>query len=372
MGRLQPDTHLANATDPQGTEVNFAMDDDVLELVGSIGDFFDRRSDARTIAVAASQARCADRGRWSALCEMGLPVLRLPEPEGIGAGLLEATAVAERIGAVLLPEPAIETIVLANAWAAHPEASHILESLCDGTRLTAYCGFDRGTLAPSGELSGRIRIAAFDVIDAVAVPVADEYTGSAALAIVDATQLFAPISRSNLDPTRPVATVELDGVEPLAVLRLSPGVADRIRRELAVLTVAELAGGMQHVLSATREFVATREQFGRAIGSFQAIKHRLADMYALTEQARALAQFAAIDCATGADPVAIVESATRWIPRSAITVCEEAIHLHGAMGYSWEVDIHLHLRRALAVKTLLSDEAPPRRLGLATTKAEAV
>jgi len=335
--------------------VNFAMDDDVVALVDSIADFFDRRGDAQSVAEATTTSARTDRERWTALCEMGLPVLRLAEPEGIGAGLLEATAVAEKVGAVLLPEPAVPAIVLADAWSAHSKRFELLTDLCDGSRLIAFCGFDTVEMTVAGAARGRVRIPDDGAIDTVALLARDLYTAASAIVVIDNTQLPTPIDRSGVDPTRPTALVDLQGVEPVDVLRLSRQSAERIGRELTVLTVAELVGGMQQVLADALVHVKTREQFGRAIGSFQAIKHRLADMYATTEQARAAVQFAAVECASDLDSAsASVAAVARWVPRSAVSVFEDAIHLHGAMGYSWEVNVHLHLRRALATRALLN------------------
>src|SRR5690606_31140044 len=107
--------------------------------------------------------------------------------------------------------------------------------------------------------------------------------------------------------------------EPLDILRLTPGQANRIRHEVAVLSAAELVGSMQQVLDETVEFVTNRTQFGRPIGSFQAVKHQLADVYAMTEQARALVRHAAIAVDDGAaDAAELVGSVARWVPRSAI------------------------------------------------------
>jgi alkylation response protein AidB-like acyl-CoA dehydrogenase len=330
------------------------MDDDVLALADSIADFFEQRGDAVAIAEASAGTGGTDPARWSALCEMGLPVLRLDEPDGIGAGLLEATAVAEKIGSVLLPEPAVASIVLADAWARQPAAAGLLDRLCAGSWVTALSAFDRITVAPSGEVTGSVMVAD-DGIDALAVLGRDEGTGAAALAVVDATELPQPVGGHRLDPTRPMAVMELSAVQAFDVLPLSDREANRIRREFAVLTAAELVGGMAQVLADTVTFVGSREQFGRPIGSFQAVKHQLADVYALTEQARALVQFAALSSANDGDGAAdVVGSVTRWVPRQAINVFETAIHLHGGMGFSWEVNVHLHLKRALALRTLLN------------------
>ena len=334
--------------------MKFALDDDVSPLVDSLEDFFERRDDAKAIAEAAGRSQPFDHGRWAALCEMGIPLLRLSEPDGIGAGLLEATAVAEKFGTVLLPEPATATIVLADAWSTHPDGAARLEELASGSRVTVLCGFDTLQLSAAGSVSGRITVPHDGATEAVAVPACDDYTGGSAIVILDVNQLPAAISRSELDPTRPSGVVGLAGLEPVDVLRLSSAECDRIRREFTLLTLAELVGGMQKVLTDTVEYVKTREQFGRPIGSFQAVKHRLADFYAATEQARAAVQFAAIECAqSGEAASATVASVARWVPRSAIGVFEDAIHLHGGMGYSWELDAHLHLRRALSTRSAL-------------------
>ncbi|MEB3071707.1 acyl-CoA dehydrogenase [[Mycobacterium] vasticus] len=335
--------------------MNFAMDDDVLTLVESIADFFERRGDASAIADASAAGAVADRERWAALCQMGLPALCLAEPDGIGAGVLEATAVAEVIGAALVPEPATGTIVLARAWGAHAPTSEFLAGLCSGSQITALRAFHDVVLSPAGDLSGAVQVPDDGVTDAVALLARDAYTAESAIVVVDRATLPAPISRTAVDPTRSAALVSVDGVEPTEVLRVSNPAADRMRREHVLLTAAELVGGMQKVLTDTIGHVKTREQFGRPIGSFQAIKHKLADMYAATEQARAAVQFAALDCATNTDAGSTsVAAVARWVPRSAIDLFEEAVHLYGAMGYSWEVPVHLHLRRALSIRALIN------------------
>jgi hypothetical protein len=346
------------------------MDANVLALVDAIADFFERRGDANAIAEASLTSHVADRQRWAALCEMGLPVLRLPEPDGIGAGLLEATAVAEKLGAVLVPEPAVASIVLASAWSAH--SSGLLDALCDGSRVTALCGFDTVELSESGTVGGRVRVPDDDVTDAVALLVRDCDTGGSAVVVVDTAALPPPVARMAADPTRPTAVIDLDGTEPVDVLRISDSDAHRIRRDLGLLTTAELVGGMQRVLTDTVEHVKSREQFGRPVGSFQAVKHRLADMYIATEQARAAVQLAAVECADdAASAPAAVASAARWVPPAAIEVSEGAIHLHGAMGYSWETGLHLHLRRALTTQHAL-DNSKIVAAGALSSVSEAV
>ncbi len=329
-------------------DVDFAIDEDVVELVATIADFFDRRDDARAIASTSATGAAIDALRWSALCDIGLPALRVAEPRGIGASLLDATTLAERFGAVLLPEPASASIVLAHAWDEHGGAPETLDDLLDGSRIASFAGFDRVALSADGTVSGEIRMMDDDVTDLIAAPAA------LALVLLDRSALKARGTRRDVDPSRPTVSCELADVVAVDVLRLTPEALDALTRELVVMTVSELVGGMQAVLTRTIDYVGERRQFGRSIGSFQAVKHQLADMYVATEQARAAVQFAAIGCDQGTDTaVSDVAAAARWVPRSAIDLFDKAIHLYGAMGYSWEIDVHLHLRRALEVRTLL-------------------
>jgi alkylation response protein AidB-like acyl-CoA dehydrogenase len=327
------------------------MDADVMGVTAAIGEFFERRGDARTVAESAAVGSSAQRSRWAALCDLGLPALSLPEPDGIGAGLLETTAVAERIGAVLLAEPAVSSIVLADACGPHPHATSFVADICTGGQVAALCGFDTVELTAEGAVHGGALMPDDGLTELLALLATDSATGDPTLVTLDCAAL-PTTDRLTVDPTRPWAEIDLHGAQPIDVFRLSIESAHRIRSRLALLTVAELVGGMQKVLDDTVVYVTDREQFGRPIGSFQAVKHRLAGMYVATEQARAAVQLAAIECEQDADAAAVA-SAVRWVPRTAIDLFGSAIHLHGAMGYSWEVDIHLHMRRALATRHLL-------------------
>ncbi len=330
--------------------VDFGIGEDINELTEVVAEFFVRRDDARAIATASATGSAADGARWVALCDIGLPSLCIPEPRGIGASLLDAAAVAEKFGAVLLPEPASASIVLARTWAEHDGSPAVLDALLDGSSVADLASFSRVDLSADGTATGQLRLVTGDATDLVAVP------ARAALVLLERSALSHVGDRSDVDPSRPTVLCEFDGVAPVEVVELDEDAIVDMTRALAMLTVAELVGGMQAALDATIGYVGERRQFGRSIGSFQSIKHQLADMYVAVEQARAAVQFAAISVDSGAPSAATdVASATRWIPRAAIDVFDNAIHLHGAMGYSWEVDVHLHLRRALAVRALLNE-----------------
>jgi alkylation response protein AidB-like acyl-CoA dehydrogenase len=333
--------------------VDFATGEDVDAVASVIADFFDRRDDARAIAEASAAGKAMSRARWEALCKIGLPALRMPEPDGIGAGLRDSTVVAERLGAVLLPEPASASIVVAHAVNGHGGSSDLVEAMLDGSRIVALAAHHAVTGQADGTLAGRIRAADDDVTDLLAVPVSGPRS---AITLLDRSALCAVTERCDVDPSRPTALRKIDGFVEVETVPMTPEDVATVVRDWAVLALSELVGGMQAVLAATIAFAQEREQFGRSIGGFQAIKHQLANMYIAVEQARAAVQFAAISCdRAAATAVTDVAAAARWVPRSAIDLFDNAIHLHGAMGYSWEVGVHLHLRRAVATRTLLHE-----------------
>jgi alkylation response protein AidB-like acyl-CoA dehydrogenase len=333
--------------------VDFAIGEDVGAAASVLADFFDRREDARAIADASATGTTMSRTRWEALCEMGLPALRLPEPDGIAAGLFDSAVVAERLGAVLLPEPASASMVVVHAIAGRGGSTELVGAILDGSRIAALAAHHAVRVRSDGTLAGRIRVADDDVTDLLAVPVRGPRS---AIMLLDRSALREVIERCDVDPSRPSALCDVAGVVPVETVPMTPEDVATLVRDWAVLALGELVGGMQAVLSATIDFAQRREQFGRSIGGFQAVKHQLADMYIAVEQARAAVQFAAVSCDQGdATAAADVAATARWVPRSAIELFDNAIHLHGAMGYSWEVGVHLHLRRAVATRTLLHE-----------------
>jgi alkylation response protein AidB-like acyl-CoA dehydrogenase len=331
--------------------VDFAIDEDVSTLVAAVSDFFKRRDDARRIASAAAKGPAGDHSRWSALCQLGLPAFRMREPLGMAAGVLEAASLAEQLGAVLLPEPVTTSLVLPKLWSDKSGSSRLLDALVDGSAVVQFAVHSR--LELSGTVSGELVMFDDGITDMVAVPASG--TESAVVVILDPAQFPASSRTEHVDPSRPAVWYQLGGIRPVDILHVDDTDIHRAKREASVLMAGELVGGMQAVLTATIGYVRERQQFGRSIGSFQAVKHRLADMYVAVEQARAAVQFAAVGYdADSKDVSADVGACTRWVPDAAIELCDSAIHLHGAMGYAWELDVHLHLRRALATRALLN------------------
>ena len=222
----------------------------------------------------------------------------------------------------------------------------------DGSRVVSLAP-QVVTSEPDGTLSGSVRMPDGDVTDIVAVRVCGAGSG---LALLNRSEFTVATEHSDIDPVRPTALCDVTGARPVRTVPMTPDEAALVIRDWAVLTVAETVGEMYAVLAATVAYTQQREQFGRSIGGFQAIKHQLADMHVVAEQARAAVQFAAIGCdRASASATTDVAAAARWVPRVAIEMFDSAIHLHGAMGYTWELGVHLHLRRSVAAQALLRE-----------------
>lgn len=287
-----------------------------------------------------------DPARWNSLSELGLPAIRCPEPLGFELRLLEATLIAEHVGEILLPEPVLEIATLAGILACGDNSSE--RELLDRIIGREYVAVDlTGAPTDHGQVNAR---AAF-------VANAESF----AVLTADGLMLFDTPSDADIDaadPTRVIGSVRVSSTEARLVVSLDPSRIRRLQHERTVLIGAELVGSMQACLEQTLEYLRERQQFGKPIGSFQAVKHQCADLFAQIEQARALVRLAAISVDEDA-PAAVshIAGVAGFVPNAAVTVAGQCIHLFGAMGFAWETGIHLHLKRALASRSALG----PRR-----------
>ncbi|MBS44676.1 MAG: acyl-CoA dehydrogenase [Nocardioides sp.] len=331
-------------------------------------------------AVRGSLARVLDHDRVAALyddpgadvsaawravaSDLGLAALLVPEHlGGAGATAREAAVVAEELGRAVAPVPFLTSSVVATtvlvhaAQAGSQEAADALGGLADGTSTaalvlpwTARAGtrttYDGGPVRPVAGAVGA---------DLLLVPRAD---GLHLVPAADAE--VTPLT--SLDMSRPVATVEVGGEGVL--LADSEQAAVYVDAGLvagAALLASEQLGVAQWCLETTVAYVGTRVQFARPIGSFQAVKHRLADLYLEVVQAQAAARWAAAALAEGDPdlPVAVA-TAQSWCSEVALHAAEEAVQLHGGIGMTWEHPVHLYLKRAKADQLALGTPAAHR------------
>jgi alkylation response protein AidB-like acyl-CoA dehydrogenase len=284
---------------------------------------------------------------------------------GAGATLAELAVVLEEAGAALLCAPLLASAVLATTAiqraADRAAAADLLPSLADGTRIAtlAYTGQPGNALTAAHTADGwRVAGTAVHVLDgAVAdtvLVIADTRAGSALFA-VDAAQTRRH-DQPLLDPTRRLALVAFRGASSRLIGE--PGAGEQILSDTLdvarLMLAAEQVGAAQQCLNMTVEYACTRKQFGRAIGSFQAVKHRLADMYVAVQSARAVTEETI--AAYLADPQSAstaLRTAAALVSDAFLTVTTSALQVHGGIGYTWEHDAHLYLKRALSSARLL-------------------
>ena len=311
---------------------------------------------------------------WRTMCdELQLPALCIPEEYGgSGFGLREVGAVLEEMGRVVYPGPFFATAALATQalLLARDEsaASRFLPQIAAGQKTATVALFEPdsgwstrcGTKATRGPDGWRITGTKAWVIDGASADLVlitaacDEGTGLFAVSQDDPNLVSSPVSV--LDLTRPMATVR---VEAAQATRIGTGDASDwllptlIRHAVAAMA-CEQAGGAQECLSMTLQYLRERIQFGRPIGSFQALRHRCADLFTLTERARATARHA-VTVADGDDAVFAAGVAKSFCSDSYVSVADAAVQLHGGIGFTWEYPLHLHLKRAKSSALMFGD-----------------
>lgn len=292
---------------------------------------------------------------WHTLAaELGVAGLLVPESlGGAGAGAREAAVVMEEIGRAVAPVPFLSSAVVATVALLTAGDTETVSALACGEVTAALvvplttAPWDAVTGLPGADgLSGVVNtVAGAAEADVLVVPVAgvdgvELHTVSRDATGVDVSPVLA------LDMTRPLADVRFSGA---ASRRVGAG-ADAITAALQLgvaLLAAEQLGLMQWCFDTTLRYVKERKQFGRAIGSYQAIKHRLADLWFEVSSATSAARYAADTNARGDQDSAVAASvAQAFCSGAAVHAAEECVQLHGGIGMTWEYPAHLYLKRA--------------------------
>ncbi|MFF0862880.1 acyl-CoA dehydrogenase [Nonomuraea sp. NPDC003560] len=294
---------------------------------------------------------------WPGLAEQGLLGLHLPEESGgSGYGLLEAAVAVEALAEKLAPGPYVPT-VLASAVIHASKRHDLLEALADGTLTgaVALSGSLTGSRADDGSLvvSGTADpVLSGSLADVLVLPVTTS-EGEEWIA-VDASAVTVTPVRS-LDLTRPVAKVELSEARVPAERVLDGVRSPDVLNLAAILLGAEAAGLASWCVTAAAAYAKVREQFGRPIGQFQGIKHKISRMLVALEQARATVWDATR--AEGRELEYAAAVAGVMAPDAAVQCAKDAIQTFGGIGYTFEHDVHLYYRRALTLRALLGSSA---------------
>ncbi|GGO86761.1 acyl-CoA dehydrogenase family protein [Wenjunlia tyrosinilytica] len=331
-----------------------------------------------------------DEGLWERLAgAMGLPGLALPtEYGGVGCSMTELALACEETGRALLPSPLLATALLAAPVVAALGGDHqrngILPRLASG-ELTAALALPGAPgaalgLVPGGCEAGGGRAGGVQarregdgwllygqvdqVLDGhragllvVAAHTGGYTRGRTLLFLVDgAAEGLSRVRSATLDETRAQARVELREVPAVLLGHDGADVAEALRRTgdaAAAALAAEAVGAADRALANTVAYVRVREQFGRPVGSFQAVKHRLADLYVRVQAARSAAYYAA--WAAGEEPEELRTAGPLALAQAleaSRAAAGEGIQLHGGVGFTWEHDAHLYFKRAAADELL--------------------
>jgi alkylation response protein AidB-like acyl-CoA dehydrogenase len=322
-----------------------------------------------------------DRGIYRRLADIGL--LGLPFPEtygGAGLGMVEQALVLEEMGRAAYPGPYVASIVLAGtavlASGDKRAMARYLPGLATG-ELTATFAFlednlDWGTGAvtlhaePDGDgyrLSGVKRFVPFGhAVDTIVVAArtgaGDDEAGITLFAVPRQTAGLTVEENVTLDLDSKVSTLHFDNVRVAASDVIGtpgaawPAVAATLQRA-ALAACAEMLGATRKSLEMSVDYARVREQFGQPIGSFQAIKHRCAEMLELVENAHSATYYAAWALDAGAPDALLATSVAKsTVNEAARRVCGEAIQVHGGIGFTWEYDLHLYWKRAKHLEPL--------------------
>lgn len=339
--------------------MDFALTDDQLAIQAAARDYLADAA-APEVVRAAVDGDGFDPALWQGLAvDMGFAGLMIPEAHGgAGLGAVEMALVLEEAGRRLAPVPYFETAVLVVqallAAGTAVQQARWLPRLAAGAPASFAGTADRPVLA-DGRLTGTAGYVTFGAVAQILVVA----TRDDRLVVLEpGTPGLAIEPLMALDRTRPFARVRFDCAVPDdAVLAGDGAGAGAVARALAVgagLLAAEQTGAMQFSLDATVDYATQRVQFGRAIGSFQAVKHMLADMMLLVEASRSAAYYAAAAIDEGGAELAEAAAVARSFVSDAFrSVAGDAIQLHGGIGFTWEHHAQLYFKRAQATASWL-------------------
>jgi alkylation response protein AidB-like acyl-CoA dehydrogenase len=305
--------------------VDFELTSDQVDLQDGIRKLLEGRFPIEKVRELESVGG-VDRGLWAELGEAGVFALRIPEgADGVGLGMAEAVLVFEELGRALVPGPLLGTEL----------AAQLLPSAAWGAEVVGV--LDRNVSPLLAEH--------LDVLDRLLV-VDDSGVWSVAPGDVVAEPLPRP-----LDPLTPLS---LAASLPQGEQVGDAAAAERLRLEGTILSAALLVGSAQAVTELAVQYAKEREQFSRPIGSFQAVKHMLADMQtrATVAQAAVYAAGVTLDDPSVGDPERAACAAKITAGSAGVLNGKTAIQVHGGMGFTWEVDAHLHLKRAWVLDTV--------------------
>jgi alkylation response protein AidB-like acyl-CoA dehydrogenase len=344
--------------------VNFDYSDDQKFLKNEARKFLDAHSTSAAVrAVLNDDAVSYDKALWKGVAEQGWLGAAIPEEfGGLGLGHVELCAIAEELGRSVAPIPfastvyfVAEAIMLAGN---DDQKAYVLPKIAAGEIIGCYATSEGPGVVDARSLTCKVE---GDKLTGVKIPVTDgdiadvalvlaSEGGKASLFLVDLNgEGVTRETLKSLDPTRGVAKLTFSGAPAKRVGAAGDGlsISEQVFDRAAVLLAFEQTGGADKCLEMARQYSLERYAFGRVIGGYQAIKHKLADMYVKNEVARSNAYYGAWALNTNAAELPVAAAAARIAASEAYWFAsKENIQTHGGMGFTWEVDCHLYYRRS--------------------------
>jgi alkylation response protein AidB-like acyl-CoA dehydrogenase len=359
--------------------MNFDFSDEQKQLRDQARRFLAEKSPPKAVRAVLDGQASYDRELWKGLAEMGFLGVAIPEEfGGAGAGHLELCVIAEEIGRSLAPVPFSSTVYLAaealQLAGSDAQKRKWLPAIASGGAIGTLALFE-GSGNPSPQA---IKLSASNgVLDGVKTPVPDGAIANFAIVAArtastgretDISLFLVDLSSEgierkpliNVDPSRGQAEITLRNcaAEPLGPANEGWSILSRVFDRAAVLLAFEQVGGADRALEMGRDYALDRIAFGRPIGSFQAIKHMLADMYVSATLARSNCYYGAWALSTDASELPEAAAAARISATQAFQQCSKNnIQVHGGMGFTWEFDCHLYYRRSNVLALSLGSQS---------------
>ena len=343
--------------------MNFDFPDEMKQMRGEARRFLRERCPPAVARRVLEANGSFDRELWREMARMGWAGASIPEGYGgSGLGHLAVCVLAEELGRVIAPVPFSSSVCLATeailAYGSEAQKRRWLPVLAEGEAVGTLAYAEQPGIADPHRLTAHVRdgrligakraVPDGDVADLAVVAVNGGEGPWLYLVDLAAAPGVSRERAETFDPSRSHARIEFAGVEAEPL----PGAdsAEQVRRLLdraAVMVAFEQVGGAEAALEMARDYALQRYAFGRPIGSFQAIKHKLADVYIAVELARSNAYYGAWALSTNAAELPVAASVARIAACEAGWVAaKENIQTHGGMGFTWQFDCHLYYRRA--------------------------
>lgn len=345
--------------------MNFQFSEDAEALRTQARKFLAEQSDRSRARSVMDAGTHMDKALWQQMVDLGWTALRIPDVYGgLGLGVLELCVLAEEVGRALTPVPFTSSVLMATELliaSGHADMQKTwLPKLANGSAIGTVAWMEGTTGSPvsapnlsferGGLIGTKIPVADGMIADFAIVTATDALTGELIIAVQELSH--DKVTRENtetIDLVRPHATISFDGCNPaiLAQGAQAEKLRDHFIHATAVLLAFEGLGGAEAAMDMAVAYAKDRVTFGRKIGSYQAVKHKCADMYIKNQLARSHAYYGAWALSTDAPELAQAASGARLAAMDAYRyAAEENVQLHGGIGFTWESDCQFFYRRA--------------------------